>query len=108
MTNMASLSQALIHPDNPPSGPYGGTSLVWFPTQDYGSLIGFGSALVVSLLMRDSSPTRLSPSAIHVRRAARPRSGCCPGPAVPWRTPTDAGAPGVAVWIESHACDRWR
>jgi 5-methylcytosine-specific restriction protein B len=32
----------LIHPDNPPSGPYGGTSLVWFPTSDSGSLIGFG------------------------------------------------------------------
>jgi 5-methylcytosine-specific restriction protein B len=32
----------LIHPDNPPSGPYGGTSLVWFPTPDSGSLIGFG------------------------------------------------------------------
>lgn len=31
----------LIHPDNPPSGPYGGTSLVWFPS-DTGSLIGFG------------------------------------------------------------------
>jgi len=31
-----------IHPDNPPSGPYGGTSLVWFPTSDSGSLIGFG------------------------------------------------------------------
>lgn len=33
----------LIHPENPPSGPYGGTSLVWFPTQADGSLI----ALVV-------------------------------------------------------------
>jgi 5-methylcytosine-specific restriction protein B len=32
----------LIHPDNPPSGPYGGTSLVWFPTREHGSLIGFG------------------------------------------------------------------
>ena len=32
----------LIHPDNPPSGPYGGASLVWFPTSDSGSLIGFG------------------------------------------------------------------
>lgn len=32
----------LIHPDNPPSGPYGGTSLVWFPTSESGSLIGFG------------------------------------------------------------------
>jgi 5-methylcytosine-specific restriction enzyme B len=31
-----------INPDNPPSGPYGGTSLVWFPTRDAGTLIGFG------------------------------------------------------------------
>jgi 5-methylcytosine-specific restriction protein B len=31
----------LINPDNPPSGPYGGTSVVWFPTQD-GSLVGLG------------------------------------------------------------------
>lgn len=31
----------LIHPDNPPSGPYGGTSVVWFPTSDGGSLICF-------------------------------------------------------------------
>src|SRR5712692_8021071 len=30
----------LIHPDNPPSGPYGGTSIVWFPTRDESSLIG--------------------------------------------------------------------
>jgi 5-methylcytosine-specific restriction protein B len=32
----------LINPDNPPSGPYGGTSVVWFPTREHGSLIGFG------------------------------------------------------------------
>lgn len=31
----------LINPDNPPSGPYGGTSLVWFPAAT-GSLIGLG------------------------------------------------------------------
>lgn len=30
-----------ICPDNPPSGPYGGTSLVWFPTKEFGTLIGF-------------------------------------------------------------------
>jgi 5-methylcytosine-specific restriction protein B len=30
-----------INPDNPPSGPYGGTSLVWFPS-DEGCLIDFG------------------------------------------------------------------
>src|SRR5205823_3940965 len=31
----------LINADNPPSGPYGGTSVVWFPTAE-GSLIDFG------------------------------------------------------------------
>jgi 5-methylcytosine-specific restriction enzyme B len=30
----------LINPDNPESGPYGGTSLVWFPTKEHGSLLG--------------------------------------------------------------------
>lgn len=30
-----------INPDNPPSGPYGGTSLVWFPRAE-GCLIDFG------------------------------------------------------------------
>lgn len=30
-----------INPENPPSGPYGGTSLVWFP-RDEGCLIDFG------------------------------------------------------------------
>lgn len=30
-----------INPDNPPSGPYGGTSLVWFPRSE-GCLIDFG------------------------------------------------------------------
>ena len=29
-----------INPDNPPSGPYGGASLVWFPREE-GCLIGF-------------------------------------------------------------------
>lgn len=32
----------LIHPDNPPSGPYGGTSVVWFPTGEHGSLLALG------------------------------------------------------------------
>jgi len=31
----------LINPDNPTSGPYGGTSLVWFPSEA-GSLVGLG------------------------------------------------------------------
>ena len=32
----------LINPDNPESGPYGGTSVVWFPTKEHGSLVGLG------------------------------------------------------------------
>lgn len=32
----------IVNPDNPPSGPYGGTSIVWFPTRDAGTLIDFG------------------------------------------------------------------
>lgn len=32
----------LINPDNPEVGPYGGTSVVWFPTKEHGSLLGFG------------------------------------------------------------------
>jgi len=32
----------IINPDNPPSGPYGGTSVVWFPSRESGSLIDFG------------------------------------------------------------------
>jgi len=32
----------LIHPDNPPSGPYSGMSMVWFPTKEQGGLIDFG------------------------------------------------------------------
>jgi 5-methylcytosine-specific restriction protein B len=32
----------LINSDNPPSGPYGGTSVVWFPSEEDGSLIDFG------------------------------------------------------------------
>jgi len=33
--------RGLSHPDNPASGPYGGTSVVWFPSAE-GSLIDFG------------------------------------------------------------------
>jgi len=32
----------LINSDNPPSGPYGGTSVVWFPSEKDSSLIDFG------------------------------------------------------------------
>src|SRR5215813_1181967 len=32
----------LVNPDNPPSGPYGGASVVWFPSETSSSLIDFG------------------------------------------------------------------
>lgn len=32
----------LIHPENPQSGPYGGASVVWFPSKEDGSLIALG------------------------------------------------------------------
>ncbi|HCW50649.1 MAG TPA: restriction endonuclease [Clostridiales bacterium] len=31
----------IVNPENPPSGPYGGASVVWFPTEDSGSIITF-------------------------------------------------------------------
>ena len=31
----------LIHPDNPTSGGYGGASVIWFPTEEYGSILTF-------------------------------------------------------------------
>jgi 5-methylcytosine-specific restriction protein B len=31
----------IINPDNPETGPYGGTSLVWFPIKDQGSIMVF-------------------------------------------------------------------
>src|SRR5712691_1302997 len=34
----------LINPENPPSGPYGGTSLVWFPSEDPESSAGYSRA----------------------------------------------------------------
>ncbi|UQA57260.1 AAA family ATPase [Polyangium aurulentum] len=33
----------LVHPDNPAIGLHGGTSVVWFPTADHGSLIAFAA-----------------------------------------------------------------
>ncbi len=54
----------LIHPDNPPSGPYGGTSLVWFPTAE-GSVLSLvvgtrGLAPDEGLLMRPGHRRRLA------------------------------------------------
>ncbi len=55
----------IINPDNPPSGPYGGTSVVWFPTRDLGSLIDFGVgtrglAPDEGILMRPGHKRRIS------------------------------------------------
>lgn len=54
----------LIHPENPPSGPYGGASLVWFPTAD-------GSLLSLIVGTRGLSPDEgLLTSPGHRRRVA--------------------------------------
>lgn len=34
---------ALINPDNPRSGPYGGACLAWFPTKEFGSLLALAT-----------------------------------------------------------------
>ncbi len=43
-TNVDVPFAGFIHPENPPSGAYGGASLVWFPTENNGSIITFGAA----------------------------------------------------------------
>src|SRR5688572_22299597 len=54
----------LIHPDNPPSGVYGGASLVWFPTDD-------GSLLTLIVGTRGLAPDEgLLTSPGHRRRVA--------------------------------------
>ena len=81
----------LIHPDNPPSGPYGGTSLVWFPTQSEGSLIG----LVVGT--RGLSPDEgILTRPGHRRRIAALRRYLSHIGVEPWTKP-DPSALGVAV-----------
>ncbi len=55
----------LIHPDSPPSGPYGGMSLVWFPVKDKGSLLTFvvgtrGISSDVGILTRPGHRRRIA------------------------------------------------
>ena len=81
----------LIHPDNPPSGPYGGTSVVWFPSADSGSLITLvvgtrGLSPDEGILMRPGHRRRV---AALRRYLARHGSGA-------WTKP-DPSALGVAV-----------
>jgi 5-methylcytosine-specific restriction enzyme B len=81
----------LIHPDNPPSGPYGGASVVWFPTQDAGSLIG----LVVGT--RGLSPDEgILTRPGHRRRIAAVRRYLSRIGVEPWTKP-DPSALGIAV-----------
>ncbi len=81
----------LIQPDNPPSGPYGGTSVVWFPTQDAGSLI----ALVVGT--RGLSPDEgILSRPGHRRRIAALRRYLSRIGVEPWTKP-DPSALGATV-----------
>lgn len=62
-----------INPENPPSGPYGGTSLVWFPTAEHGSLIGLGVgtrglAPDEGILMRPGHRRRITALRRHLAR----------------------------------------
>ena len=62
----------LINPENPPSGPYGGTSVVWFPT-DAGSLIVFvvgtrGLSPDEGILMRPGHRRRIASLRRHPSR----------------------------------------
>ncbi len=81
----------LIHPDNPPSGPFGGTSVVWFPTELAGSLIG----LVVGT--RGLSPDEgILTRPGHRRRIAALRRYLSRIGVEPWTKP-DPSALGVTV-----------
>src|SRR5579871_6440169 len=81
----------LIHPDNPTSGPYGGTSVVWFPTRDAGSLMGFGVG-TRGLAPDEGILTRPG----HRRRIAALRSVLSKGGIEAWSKP-DPAALGVAI-----------
>lgn len=76
----------LINPDNPSSGPYGGASLAWFPTENHGSLI----ALVVGT--RGLSPDEgilMRPG--HRRRVAALRRYLARMNVQTWTKPDPAG-----------------
>lgn len=81
----------LIHPDNPPSGPYGGTSFVWFPTREHGSLVGLGIG-TRGLAPDEGILTRPG----HRRRIAALRRYLAKKGVAAWTKP-DPSALGVAV-----------
>ncbi len=81
----------LIHADNPPSGPYGGTSVVWFPSQSDGSIIG----LVVGTRGLPPDEGILTRPG-HRRRIAALRRYLSRLGVEPWTKP-DPSALGVAV-----------
>jgi 5-methylcytosine-specific restriction protein B len=80
----------LINPENPPSGPYGGTSVVWFPTED--------SCLIVFVVgTRGLSPDEgilMRPG--HRRRITALRRYLARNGVAAWTKP-DPAALGVAV-----------
>ena len=81
----------LIHPDNPPSGPYGGTSFVWFPTREHGSMVGLGIG-TRGLAPDEGILTRPG----HRRRIAALRRYLAKKGVVAWTKP-DPSALGIAV-----------
>src|SRR5687767_3423584 len=88
----------LINADNPPSGPYGGTSVVWFPTAE-GSLIDFcvgtrGLAPDEGILTRPGHRRRI----VALRRYLARRGVEC------WTKP-DPSALGISV--PKSATDRF-
>jgi 5-methylcytosine-specific restriction protein B len=63
----------LINPDNPPTGPYGGTSVVWFPTEEDGCLMTFvvgtrGLSPDEGILMRPGHRRRVAALRRHLAR----------------------------------------
>lgn len=81
----------LINPDNPPSGPYGGTSVVWFPTEDHGSAVSLvvgtrGLSPDEGILMRPGHRRRVGALRRHLARLG----------VVAWTKP-DPSALGVQV-----------
>ena len=81
----------LINEDNPESGPYGGTSLVWFPSKEHGSLIGLGVGT------RGLSPDEgILTRAGHRRRAAALRRMLAKEGIEAWSKPDPANL-GVTI-----------
>jgi len=90
----------LIHPENPPSGPYGGASLVWFPTAD-------GSLLSLIVGTRGLSPDEgLLTSPGHRRRVAALRRYLTRNGIAAWSKPDpsllDLPVPNSVVHAEPY------